>query len=63
MTAQAGLWTGAGAAALVALAASIAEWRRVKRRNLDEVGWMPWQGLQVAGVMVAVVLGALAFHA
>lgn len=62
MTAQAGLLTAAGASALLALAASIAEWRRNKRRNLDRVGWVPWQLVTVMAFFAAIGLAAAAFH-
>lgn len=62
MTAQAGLLTAAGASALLALAASIAEWRRNKRRNLDRVGWVPWQLVTILAFFAAIGLAAAAFH-
>ena len=60
MSVQAGLWSGAGAAAAMAAVATVAEWRRVRRPNLDAVGWVPWQGLQVTGFLLAIVLAGLA---
>ena len=60
MTVQAGLWTGAAAAALTAVFATVGDWRRGRRRNLDAVGWVPWQGLQMMAILLAVVLAALA---
>ena len=60
MTAQAGLWWAAGAAALVAVIAAFLEHRRVNRRDLDRVGWAPWGFLQVAGAFGAVIAVALA---
>jgi hypothetical protein len=62
MTAQAALWTAAGTAAGVAVAASLAEWARNRRRNLDRVGFMPWQLISVLAFFLAVGLGALAAH-
>ena len=62
MTAQAGLFTASGAAALLALAASIAEWRRNRRPNLDRVGWMPWQLITILAFFGAIGLAAAAFH-
>jgi hypothetical protein len=62
MSAQAALWSAAGGAALVALAASLAEWARGRRRNLDRVGFMPWQLISVLAFFLAIGLGALAAH-
>jgi hypothetical protein len=62
MSAQAALWTAAGGAVLVALAASVAEWARNRRRNLDRVGFMPWQLLSVLAFFLAIGLAALAAH-
>jgi len=57
------LWTAAAAfAALAALAA----WRdhaRGRRRDLDRPGWVPWTGLTVLALLLAVVSGALAVAA
>jgi heme A synthase len=60
MMTQDELWIVAGAAALVALLAAIADWRRDRRRELDRVGWVPWGFLQFAGMLGAVVAAALA---
>ncbi|HEY9554884.1 hypothetical protein [Allosphingosinicella sp.] len=60
MTTQAILWTLAGAAAMAAAAAGLAEWRRSKRRDLDRPGWMPWTLIQVLAGLAAVIAAALA---
>jgi len=62
MTMQDMVWTAAGSAGAVAVFATIAEWLRNRRRNLDSVGWMPWQGLSVIAFFLAVGLAALAAH-
>jgi hypothetical protein len=41
-------WIAAGAALLVAIVAGIADHRRNRRDRLDDIGWVPWRGLQVA---------------
>ncbi len=64
MTTQAWLWTAAGAALALALVAGVADWRRThRRRAIDAVGWVPWRGLQVAGLFAAFLLALLAVNA
>lgn len=58
MTAQAALWAVSGSALAVAAASTVAERRRVKRRNLDAAGWMPWAIVQIIAFIAA--LGAAA---
>jgi len=60
MSAQAMLWWAAGAALAAAALAGLAEWRRARRRDLDDPGWVPWRGLQVAALFAAVALAILA---
>ena len=62
MTTQDLLWTAAGSAGGVAILATLAEWLRNRRRNLDNVGWMPWQGISLFAFLAAVVLVALAIR-
>jgi len=62
MTAQEMVWTAAGCAAGIAVLASFAEWLRNRRRNLDSVGWMPWQSISVLAFFLAVGLAGLAAH-
>jgi hypothetical protein len=56
------LWWLAGALLLLAAAAAWAEHRRGKRRNLDHVGWMPWNLLQVLAFLGAIAAAALALR-
>lgn len=60
MSAQAALWTGAGAALALAVAGGLADRARNRRRNLDAPGWVPWTAIQVAATFAAVLLTALA---
>jgi hypothetical protein len=62
MTAQAAWWTGAAAALAAAVAAGIMEWRRGRRRNFDNVGWVPWRGIQVAAFFALLVCVIFAFR-
>lgn len=50
-----------GAAAVVLALALMAWWgdrRRLRRRDLDRIGLMPWEGLFFWALLAAVVLGA-----
>lgn len=57
------LWGAAGAGAALAAASALAEHRRTKRRDVDRVGWVPWNALQIAGLFAAFVAAALALKA
>lgn len=57
---QVPLWIGVGTFVAVAAGSGLADWRRVKRSNLDRVGWMPWTLIQVMAMLGAVVMAALA---
>lgn len=60
---QGTLWSiCAGAAALAGLS-GWAERRRARRKNLDDVGFMPWPLIMILAVIVAAVAAALALHA
>jgi hypothetical protein len=56
---QADLLIVAGAGALVAVAASVAERRHARREDIDRVSVMPWPGIVFAGLLTAIL--ALAF--
>ena len=60
MTTQAALWTLASAALAVAALAAWGEHRRQRRANLDEVGWVPWNFIQVMAGLTMLVAAALA---
>ncbi len=47
------------AAAVLFGIAEVANWRRNNRRDVDDVGFMPWRGIALASAAVA--LFALAF--
>ncbi|HWK35792.1 hypothetical protein [Sphingomonas sp.] len=59
---QAGLWGGAAACVAVAVASGIGQWRRGRRRDLDDVGVVPWATVQFAAMMAALILASLALH-
>lgn len=60
---QAGLWTGAGVAACVAVAAGAAEWWGSRRSNLDRVALVPWGTVSLLAFLAAVIGLALALKA
>ena len=62
MTTQAMMWSGAGAALAIAIVAGFADWRRARRTNLDDPGWVPWRGIQATAVFAAFLLAAAAVH-
>ncbi|MEW9857011.1 hypothetical protein [Novosphingobium sp. M1R2S20] len=47
---------GGGMAASIALLSWLAEGRRVRRTNLDQVGFMPWTTVFFLALMAAVVM-------
>lgn len=53
------LSVGICAAALFAIA-ELADWRRRNRRDVDKVGFMPWRGIALASVAVALFATAFA---
>ena len=60
MTTQAWLWWTSGSSAAVAALSAFAEYRRSHRRDLDKVGLMPWNFIQIVAFLGAVVAAALA---
>ncbi|SKB52530.1 hypothetical protein [Sphingopyxis flava] len=50
-----------GAAALFGFA-EIADWRRRNRRDVDNVGFMPWRGIALASAAVALLSAAVWLH-
>ena len=51
-----------GAAALFGVA-EVANWRRNNRRDVDKVGFMPWRGIALVSVTVAIFAAAFALKA
>jgi hypothetical protein len=60
MTTQAWLWWTSGVSAAMAALSALAEHRRNRRRDLDRVGWMPWNLIQILAFLGAIVAAALA---
>ncbi len=58
------LWSGVSLfAAIAVLVSSMADRRRQKRPNIENVGFMPWTGITVLATLTAVVAAALAIKA
>ena len=56
------LWAAAGLL-LLGVIAVFAEHRRGKRRDIDRVGWVPWNFIQIFALLLALVAAALALKA
>ncbi|SFG05672.1 LPXTG-motif cell wall anchor domain-containing protein [Novosphingobium sp. CF614] len=52
-----------GLAALIALAAWIGDRRRMRRRDLDRVGFMPWTTIFFLALLLAAILLGLSARA
>jgi hypothetical protein len=57
------LWALAAASAVLAAFAAFAEHRRIRRRNLDRPGLVPWNAIQVMAFLIAVIAAGLALKA
>ncbi len=61
---QASSWVAAGAALTLAIVAGIADWRRThRRRAIDNVGWVPWRGIQATAFFLALAFVIVAMKA
>lgn len=56
------LWWAVGGLLLLAVVAGLGDWRRKRRKNFDDVGWVPWQLVQVLALILAAGLTTLALH-
>ena len=57
---QGSMLTLSAVSAVIAAAAEYADYRRRHRRDVDAVGFMPWRGIALVGVAVAILAAALA---
>ncbi len=53
---------GAVVAAVLAVAAGIADYRQRKRADLDRVGLFDWRSIQVFALIAAIIIAGLAFN-
>ena len=56
------LWFGAAGAAAIAVVSALGEHRRRRRTRIDDVGYVPWQFLQVMAMLGAVILASGALN-
>ena len=58
------IWAQVALAALiVAIVSGLADRMRLKRANLDAVGFMPWTAISALSLLIAVLCAAIAFSA
>ena len=57
---QGSMLTVSAVSAVLAVVAEVADHRRRHRRDVDAVGFMPWRGIALVGVAVAILAAALA---
>lgn len=57
---QGHLWTACAVAVVIAAVAAFADRRRMRRDNLDRVGFMPWAMIMVLALVSAAVFAAFA---
>ena len=60
MHAQHYYWWAGGTALAVMIFAGVADWRRNNRKRIDDIGWVPWRGIQVAALFAAIAILVLA---
>jgi hypothetical protein len=56
MKAQYWYWVAGAVALLMALLSGVAENRRSRRESLDDIGWVPWRGVQVVAVFAMLLI-------
>ncbi len=60
---QGSMLTVSAVSAAVAVAAEVADHRRRNRRDVDAVGFMPWRGIALTAVTIALFAAAFAVKA
>ena len=57
---QGSMLTVSAVSAVLAVVAEVADYRRRHRRDVDAVGFMPWRGIALVSVTVALFAAAFA---
>ena len=57
---QGSMLTVGAVGAGVAVVAEVADYRRRHRRDVDNVGFMPWRGIALASIAIAIFAAAFA---
>lgn len=60
---QSTLWTGVAGCILLAGIAILSDRLRQRRRDPDQVGWMPWSAVLIFALFGAAICAALAIKA
>lgn len=60
---QGSMLTVSALGAALAVVAEVADYRRRHRRDVDNVGFMPWRGIALASIAVAIFAAAFALKA
>ena len=60
---QGSYWMATGLALAIALVAGLGDWRRMRRRRaIDDIGWVPWRGIQATAFFAALAFFMLALR-
>lgn len=60
---QAGLWSAAALAALIAVFSGWRDWRRRRRHDPDAVGVVDWPTVQMLALIALMILASMALNA
>jgi hypothetical protein len=60
---QAALWAGCGLCVLATFFSAYAERRRLRRTDIDAIGWVPWIYVMITAIIAAAVFASVAIKA
>jgi hypothetical protein len=55
-------WALAAASAALGVVSAVADWKRIRRRDLDRPGWVPWATVQILALLATLAAVGLALH-